>query len=62
MLKTISEVREAGWNALVERLGVPGATLFILEYDEGSGDYTQERKKLFNKKKMDEIIKEMKKK
>jgi hypothetical protein len=30
MLKTISEVKETGWNALVERLGVAGATLFIL--------------------------------
>jgi hypothetical protein len=34
MLKTISEVKETGWNALLERLGVAGATLFVLEYEK----------------------------
>lgn len=62
MLKTIKEVKEAGWNALVDRLGVAGATLFVMEYEEGYGDYTEERKKIFNKKKLDEIVKEMKEK
>ena len=62
MLKTISEVRETGWRALVERLGVAGATLFVLEYEKGYGDYTEERKRIFNKKKLDEIVKEMKRK
>ena len=62
MLKTISEVKETGWDALVERLGVAGATLFILEYEKGHGDYTEERKKIFNKKKVDEIVKEIKRK
>lgn len=60
MLKTISEVKETGWNALVERLGVAGATLFILEYEKGHGDYTEERKKIFNEKKLAEIVKEIK--
>jgi len=62
MLKTISEVKETGWNALVERLGVAEATLFVLEYEKGYGDYTKERKKMFGKKKLADIIKEMKKK
>jgi hypothetical protein len=62
MLKTISEVKETGWKALVERLGVAGATLFILEYEKGHGDYTEERKKIFNKKILDEIVKEIKRK
>lgn len=62
MLKTIREVKEAGWNALVERLGVAGATLFVLEYEQGYGDYTEERKKIFDKKKLDEIVKEMRRK
>jgi len=62
MLKTISEVKETGWSALVERLGIAGATLFVLEYEEGYGDYTEERKKIFNKKQLDKIVKEMKRK
>jgi hypothetical protein len=62
MLKTISEVRETGWRALVERLGIAGATLYVLEYEKGYGDYTEERKRIFNKKKSDEIVKKMKRK
>jgi len=62
MLKPISEIKEAGWGALVERLGIAGATLFILEYEKGYGDYTEERKKIFDKKKLDEIVKEIKEK
>ena len=49
-------------EALVERLGIAGATLFVLEYEKGYGDYTEERKRIFNKKKLDEIVKEMKRK
>lgn len=62
MLKTISEVKEQGWAALVERLGVAGATLFILEYEKGSGNYTEERKKIFDHKSLDEIVTEIRRK
>jgi len=62
MLKTMSKVRETGWKALVDRLGMGGATLFILEYEKGDGDYTEERKKIFSKKRLDEIVKEIKRK
>ena len=62
MLKTISEVKETGWNALLERLGVAEATLFVLEQEKDYGNYTEERKKILNKKKLGEIVKEMKKK
>ena len=48
MLKTISEVKKTGWSALVERLGAAGAILFVLEYEKGYGDYTEERKRIFN--------------
>ena len=43
-------------------LGIAGATLFILEYEKGYGDYTEERKKIFDKKKLDDIVKEIKEK
>jgi hypothetical protein len=46
MLKTMSKVRETGWKALVDRLGMGGATLFILEYEKGYGDYIEERNKI----------------
>jgi hypothetical protein len=39
-----------------------GAALFILEYKKGYGDYTEERKIIFSKKRLDEIVKEIKRK
>lgn len=60
MAKTISEVKEVGWSALVERLGASGATLFILEYEKGYGDYTEDRKRIFDKKPLEEIVEEIK--
>ena len=31
---------------VVERLGIAGATMFIMEHEGGYGDYTEERKYL----------------
>ena len=59
MLRTASKVREEGWNALVERLGVSGAVLFVLEHEKGEGDYVKERKKLVRKKKLETIVREI---
>lgn len=60
MVRTISEIKEIGWNALVERLGVSDATIFILEYEKGHGNYTEDRKKIFDKKPLEEIVQEIK--
>ncbi len=59
MLKTLKEIKEEGWNALVERLGVADATRFLLEQEKGYGDYAVERRKTFDEKSVDEIVKEI---
>ncbi|MBC8522086.1 MAG: hypothetical protein ISS94_06290 [Candidatus Syntrophoarchaeum sp.] len=56
----LSEIRHKGWEILVENLGISGATEFIIQYEKGYGDYTEMRKKIFNKKGLDEILEEMK--
>lgn len=40
-------------------IGIADATLFILEYETGYGDYTEERRKIFAEKKLDDIVKEI---
>jgi len=60
MPKTLKEIKEEGWEALVERLVIAGATMFIMEHEGGYGDYTKERRKIFNQKSLDEVIKEIK--
>ena len=60
MLKTLKEIRKEGWDALVERLGVAGATMFVMEGEEGYGDYTKERRAIFAGKNLSDIVKEIK--
>jgi tagatose-1,6-bisphosphate aldolase len=42
----LPEIKQKGWDALVKELGYAGATKFILLYEPGKGDYTQERKNI----------------
>ena len=56
----LAEIKTKGWNALVKELGYSGATKFILLYEPGEGDYTEERKTLFKDIKIEEILKEIK--
>ena len=58
---TLPEIKNKGWFALVKELGYAGATKFILLYEQGEGDYTKERKRLFKNISTEKIIKEIKK-
>ena len=60
MLKTLKEIKEEGWAALVERLGIADATMFVMEHEKGYGDYTEERKRIFDKKSLNDVAKEIK--
>jgi hypothetical protein len=53
------ELRREGWIALTERLGVAGAIRFMMQYDPGHGDYTEERRRLFEDLTLDAAIAEM---
>lgn len=50
------EIRLEGWKALTERLGPAGAMRFMMQYDPGHGDYTQERHELFADLELDDLI------
>ena len=56
----LAEIKTKGWNALVKELGYAGATKFILLYEPGEGNYTEERKKLFKDVRIEDILKEIK--
>lgn len=59
MLKTMKQINEEGWKALVEKLGYADAVMYIMENEKGYGDYTEERKKIFKDKPLDEILREI---
>lgn len=52
-------LRDAGWNALVKSLGLVNATRFILQYENGYGEYVGMKKDLFKGKSVSEILKEV---
>jgi hypothetical protein len=57
--KTIARIQSEGYDALVNALGPEDAVRFIRSFDPGSGDYTKERKKSFQKKTVHQIGKEI---
>lgn len=52
---TNPELRKAGFEALVERLGPAGALRFLHLFDPGHGDYTKERHAWLDDLTVDEI-------
>jgi len=42
-LNNLMEIREIGLRALKEALGPVGMVRFIQQYENGSGDYTEEK-------------------
>jgi hypothetical protein len=57
--KTIAQIQNEGYEALVNALGPEDAIRFMRSFDPGSGDYTKERKKYFKKKTVKQIGEEI---
>jgi hypothetical protein len=50
------QIRLEGWKALTERLGPAGAMRFMMQYDPGHGDYTNERQEIFADLDIEELL------
>jgi hypothetical protein len=57
--KTIAQIQNEGYEALVNALGPEDAIRFMRSFDPGSGDYTKERKKYLKKKTVKQIGEEI---
>jgi hypothetical protein len=55
MNTNLNIIREEGFRLLVNGLGTAGAVNFLRQFDSGSGNYTEEREKLFESATIDEI-------
>ena len=53
---SLYEIRMEGWKALAERLGPAGAMRFMMQYDPGHGDYSEERHVIFAALTIDELL------
>ena len=48
-VKTLHKIQQEGLDVLVEKLGPDDAIRFLQIYEQGSGDYTKERKQWLEK-------------
>ena len=61
MTSNLSVIRERGFNALTKELGPSGMAIFIRQFDNGSGNYTEERDELLKDVTIDDIVASVKK-
>ena len=53
--KTPATIVDEGFDALVERLGAAGALRYVLQFERGTGNYTEERKHLLHNVSIDNL-------
>ncbi len=56
----LNKIRIKGIDILTKELGPVNMAYFIQQYDDGYGDYTKERKEIFDGVSLDEIIDDIK--
>jgi len=61
MTSNLSAIRERGFSALTKELGPSGMAIFIRQFDNGSGNYTEERDELLKNLTIDDIVASIKK-
>ena len=61
MTNNLAVIREKGFEALTKALGPSGMALFIWQFDNGSGNYTEERDELLKSVSLDDIVDSIKK-
>jgi tagatose-1,6-bisphosphate aldolase len=55
----LPEIKQKGWDALVKELGYAGATKFMLLYEPGRGNYTEERKDILKETTIEKVRKDI---
>ncbi len=51
----LTEIRQQGYKALIDALGVAGTLRFLQQLEVGYGDYTKERHQWLNQLTMDDF-------
>ena len=56
---SIKEIRKRGIEALLKALGPVNMLKFLEEFNEGEGNYTEDRRKFLDKEEIEDIVKEI---
>jgi hypothetical protein len=61
MTNDLTAIRERGFNALTKELGPSGMAIFMRQFENGNGNYTEERDELLKDLTIDDIVSGIKK-
>ena len=61
MTNNLNAIRERGFNALKNELGPSGMVIFIRQFENCNGDYTEERNMMHKDLSIDDIVADIKK-
>ena len=56
MNSNLSVIRQAGFKALTKELGATGTVLFIRQFENGYGNYTEERDDMLKDVTLNDIV------
>ena len=56
MISNLSLIREKGFKALTKELGASGMAIFIRQFENGNGNYTEERHETLKDVSIDDIV------
>ena len=57
--QTLNEINTKAFYILSKEIGLENTVRFINQFTTGYGNYTEERRKIFNKKTVSEIVSEI---
>ena len=60
MLSNLSTIRERGYAALTKELGSSGMAIFVRQFENGKGNYTDERQEVQKNTKIDDVVERIK--
>ena len=55
MIGNLNDIRNKGYSALVRELGAAGAVMFLRQYENGSGNYTEDRHAILEGQSLEDI-------
>ena len=56
MISELNTIREKGFKALTRELGASGMAIFLRQFENGSGNYTEEREETLKDVTIDDIV------
>ena len=61
MIGNLSVIRNKGYRALMRELGAAGAAVFLRQFDNGSGNYTEDRRTMMEENSVETIAERIRK-